>query len=101
MMNDYHKAMRDVVLHRDAGTENTVGGLVTRMKVMSLAPPEVAIALAAEVSAGLLPKVEGYSAGGTPFYSSTAVAKYLGVAVEAVVQALASTPPDQRPIDLT
>ena len=99
-MADYQKAMRDVVLHRDAGTENTTDGLIARIKAMRLAPPEVAAALGAELSADYLPKAEGYAASGTPFYAATAVAKYLGVAVEDVVQALQSLPPDQRPIAL-
>jgi hypothetical protein len=99
-MADYQIIMRDVVLHRDAGTENTTAGLIARINAMILAPPEVAATLAAGLSAGYLPRIEGHSASGTPLFAATAVAKYLGVAVEDVVQALQSLPPDQRPIVL-
>jgi hypothetical protein len=73
---------------------------INHLDYWSLAPVAVAAALAAEVNAGLLPKVEGYSAGGKPFYASAAVAQSLAVTVEYAVQMLKSMPLDQQLIDL-
>lgn len=99
-MNAYQQAMRHVLLHRDAGTERSAQGIVARLRAMVVEPPDTAAALKQIHLEGPLPPLLEHTPEGLPHYAADAVASYLGVTVVEVIQALASVPAEERPLEL-
>ena len=99
--NAYQSAMRAVILHRDAGTENSVEGILARLHVMIVEPPDIAATLEQIRLEGHLPDRLDEDSNGKPVYAAEAVANYLQVTVDALHSALASVPSSRWPIQLT
>ena len=98
--NAYHDAMRAVILHRDAGSENSAEGILARLYVMIVEPPDIAATLEQIRLEGHLPDRLGHASDGRPIYAADAVANYLQVTVDTLHSALASVPSSQWPIQL-
>ncbi len=97
----YHDAMRAVIHHRDAGSENSAEGILARLQVMIVEPPDIAATLEQIRLEGHLPDRLGHDSNGKPIYAADAVANYLQVTVDTLHSALASVPSNRWPIQLT
>ena len=99
--NAYQNAMRAVILHRDAGSENSPEGILARIHVMVVEPSDIAATLEQIRLEGHLPDCLGHGDDGRPIYAAEAVATYLQVPVDVLHSALASVPSSHWPIQLT